>query len=57
MFDPLFATDGETFRVARQIHEGLVGIKPGTADVEPALAEWEQSDDGTRPGRSSSRRA
>ena len=44
MFDPLYATDGETFRVVRQMTEGLVGFKPGTADVEPALAEsWEQS--------------
>ncbi len=47
MFDPLYATDGETFRVVRQMTEGLVGFKPGTADVEPALAKsWEQSDDG-----------
>ena len=47
MFDPLYATDGETFRVARQMNEGLVRFKPGTADVEPALAEsWEQSEDG-----------
>ena len=47
MFDPLYATDGETFRVARQMYEGLVAFKPGTADVEPALAEsWEQSADG-----------
>ncbi len=47
MFDPLYATDGETFRVVRQMTEGLVGFKPGTAEVEPALAKsWEQSDDG-----------
>ena len=47
MFDPLYATDGETFRVVRQMTEGLVGFKPGTADVEPALAQsWEQSSDG-----------
>ncbi len=47
MFDPLYATDGETFRVARQINEGLIRFKPGTADPEPALAtEWEQSSDG-----------
>ena len=37
MFDPLYATDGETFRVARQMNEGLITFKPGTADVEPAL--------------------
>jgi peptide/nickel transport system substrate-binding protein len=47
LFDPLYAQDGETFRVVRQMNEGLVGFKPGTADVEPALAEsWEQSEDG-----------
>jgi peptide/nickel transport system substrate-binding protein len=47
MFDPLYATDGETFRVVRQMTEGLVAFKPGTADVEPALAKsWEQSADG-----------
>jgi len=47
MFDPLYATDGETFRVARQLNEGLIRFKPGTADPEPALAtEWESSTDG-----------
>lgn len=47
MFDPLYATDGETFRPVRQMMEGLVGFKPGTADIEPRLAEsWEQSTDG-----------
>jgi len=47
MFDPLYATDGETFRVARQMYDGLVTFAPGTADVAPALAEsWEQSTDG-----------
>jgi peptide/nickel transport system substrate-binding protein len=48
VFDPFYATDGETFRVTRQIFEGLVGIKPGTAEIEPELAEsWESNDDGT----------
>src|SRR6478609_2614896 len=47
VLDPLYASDGETFRVVRQMMEGLVGFKPGTADVEPLLAEsWEQSEDG-----------
>ena len=47
MFDPLYATDGETFRVARQLNEGLIRFKPGTADPEPALATaWEPSADG-----------
>ena len=45
--DPAFASDGESFRVSRQIFEGLVGVAPGTADPAPLLAEsWEQSDDG-----------
>ncbi|MER6989641.1 ABC transporter substrate-binding protein [Saccharopolyspora hirsuta] len=46
-FDPFYASDGETFRVTRQITEGLVGFKPGSADVEPELAEsWEHTPDG-----------
>jgi peptide/nickel transport system substrate-binding protein len=45
--DPAFASDGETFRPARQIFEGLVGTKPGTADPAPLLAtEWETAEDG-----------
>jgi peptide/nickel transport system substrate-binding protein len=45
--DPAFASDGETFRVARQIFEGLVGTEPGTAEPAPLLAtEWESSEDG-----------
>ncbi|MFC8192014.1 ABC transporter substrate-binding protein [Cellulomonas sp. NPDC057328] len=45
--DPAFANDGESFRVARQIFEGLVGTEPGTADPAPLLAEsWESSEDG-----------
>ncbi|WP_259614069.1 ABC transporter substrate-binding protein [Microbacterium paraoxydans] len=45
--DPAFAQDGETFRVSRQIFEGLVGTEPGTADPAPLLAEsWESSEDG-----------
>ena len=47
MLDPAFASDGETFRVARNIFEGLVGTEPGTAEPAPLLAEsWEQSEDG-----------
>ena len=47
LFDPFYATDGETFRITRQIHQGLLGVAPGTADVQPELAEsWEPSDDG-----------
>jgi peptide/nickel transport system substrate-binding protein len=45
--DPAFANDGESFRVARQMFEGLVGTEPGTANPAPLLAEsWEQSEDG-----------
>lgn len=48
VMDPFYATDGETFRVTRQIMEGLVGIKPGTAQIEPELAEkWEPDASGT----------
>ena len=35
MFDPFYATDGETFRVTRQMFEGLVGIEPGTRRGRP----------------------
>ena len=46
-FDPFYASDGETFRVSRQIFQGLVGFKPGTAEVAPALAtSWSPSKDG-----------
>ncbi|UWX96161.1 ABC transporter substrate-binding protein [Arthrobacter zhaoxinii] len=45
--DPAFASDGETFRVSRQMFEGLVGTEPGTADPAPLLAKsWESSEDG-----------
>jgi peptide/nickel transport system substrate-binding protein len=45
--DPAFASDGESFRVARQMFEGLVGVEPGTADPAPLLAEtWDISEDG-----------
>ncbi|MDQ3886824.1 MAG: ABC transporter substrate-binding protein [Actinomycetota bacterium] len=47
LFDPFYATDGETFRISRQIFEGLVGIEPGTSKLEPELATgWERSPDG-----------
>ena len=48
MFDPLYATDGETFRVTRQMFEGLLDIEPGGAEVVPGLAtEWTSNEDGT----------
>lgn len=47
VFDPFYATDGETFRITRQIFEGLVKVKPGSAEIGPGLAtEWEPSKDG-----------
>src|SRR4029079_5916681 len=47
LFDPYYATDGETFRVSRQIFDTLVGVKPGTAELAPGLAtSWEPSSDG-----------
>lgn len=47
VFDPFYATDGETFRITRQIFEGLVKVKPGSAEIGPGLAEeWEPSEDG-----------
>ncbi len=47
MFDPAFASDGETFRVARQIYEGLLGNQLGGTEPVPALAEsYEVSGDG-----------
>jgi peptide/nickel transport system substrate-binding protein len=47
MFDPAFATDGESFRVTRQLYEGLLTNEPGSADLAPALAEsYEVSEDG-----------
>lgn len=41
------ASDGETFRISRQLFEGLVSVKPGTTELEPLLAtDWESSADG-----------
>ena len=47
MLDPALASDGESFRPARQMFEGLVGAAPGTTDVEPLLAtKWETTNGG-----------
>lgn len=47
MLDPAFGSDGETFRVSRQIFEGLLGNEIGGTDPVPELAEdWEVSEDG-----------
>ncbi|MFT4296013.1 MAG: ABC transporter substrate-binding protein [Micropruina sp.] len=46
MLDPAMASDGETFRIARQQFEGLIGTKPGTTELEPLLATaWKASAD------------
>ncbi|MGE9292092.1 MAG: ABC transporter substrate-binding protein [Puniceicoccales bacterium] len=45
--DPHVATSLNDFRVLENVYEGLVRFKPGTMDIEPALAErWEISEDG-----------
>lgn len=45
--DPHVATSLNDFRVLENVYEGLVRFKPGTMDIEPALAEhWEVSEDG-----------
>ncbi len=47
MLDPAMASDGETFRISRQMYEGLVSTKPGTTELAPLLAKsWETSKDG-----------
>ena len=46
-FDPIFNDDGESFRPIRQMYETLIAHKPGTAELEPGLAEkWRLSDGG-----------
>lgn len=36
--DPINVTDGESLYVTRQIYDGLLGFKPSSTDVFPALA-------------------
>jgi peptide/nickel transport system substrate-binding protein len=36
--DPMLTSDGESFRVTKQIFEGLVDLKPGSTAVGPKLA-------------------
>ncbi|NNG35951.1 ABC transporter substrate-binding protein [Nakamurella sp. DB0629] len=46
-FDPVWATDGETFRITHQLYEGLLETKAGSVEVGPGLAEkFTASDDG-----------
>lgn len=45
--DPADVTDSESLLATWHIFEGLTRYKPGTSEVEPALAtEWSVSDDG-----------
>src|SRR5215212_5237431 len=47
MLDPAFGSDGETFRVSRQIFEGLLDNEIGGTEPVPGLAEsWDTSEDG-----------
>jgi peptide/nickel transport system substrate-binding protein len=47
MMDPAFGSDGETFRPARQMFEGLLTNKPGTTELAPLLAkDYSVSEDG-----------
>ncbi|HHU37673.1 MAG TPA: ABC transporter substrate-binding protein [Propionibacterium sp.] len=47
LFDPFYASDGETFRVTRQIYEQLLDFVPGEAKTTAGLAEsYEGSEDG-----------
>jgi peptide/nickel transport system substrate-binding protein len=47
--DPAAITDTDSAQVASQIFETLVRYRPGSTDVEPALAtKWRVSKDGTR---------
>lgn len=45
--DPALVTDGESFKITKNVMETLVDYKKGSTEVEPALAEsWETSKDG-----------
>jgi len=46
--DAILIQDGESFRIAQQIYETLIKLKPGSAsDLEPGLAKsWDTSTDG-----------
>jgi peptide/nickel transport system substrate-binding protein len=47
VLDGALVSDGESLRVLDQIFETLVGLKSGTTELEPLLAEsWEISEDG-----------
>lgn len=45
--DPSLVSDGESFRITKQIFEGLVDLKPGSTQVAPRLAtSWSISKNG-----------
>ena len=45
--DPALDSDGESFRITKQIFEGLVDLKPGSTKVTPRLAtSWSISKNG-----------
>jgi peptide/nickel transport system substrate-binding protein len=47
--DPAVATDGLSLNIASEVLEGLVTFKPGTFEVQPAIAtHWTTSPDGKR---------
>jgi peptide/nickel transport system substrate-binding protein len=47
VLDPAFATDGESFRIARQVYETLLTHEEGGTKIVGGLAEtWESSPDG-----------
>src|SRR5919198_3632504 len=47
VLDGALVSDGESLRVIDQMFEGLVGLKPGTTQVEAALAtKWSASKNG-----------
>lgn len=46
--DPFYATDGETFRVTRQMYNTLLKHEAGGSEIVGDLAkEWSQNDEGT----------
>ncbi|MCQ8783898.1 ABC transporter substrate-binding protein [Mangrovibrevibacter kandeliae] len=47
IFNPELTSSGTTSYVLNQIYDGLVSVKAGSSEIEPALAEsWSVSDDG-----------
>ncbi|MFS8479989.1 MAG: ABC transporter substrate-binding protein [Micromonosporaceae bacterium] len=47
VLDPAFASDGESFRIARQVYETLLTHEEGGTEIVGGLAEtWENSPDG-----------